>query len=118
MMINRQRLIIVMFVMMAGVAFGCPDDPPVAIIKPLDTVLYCVEATITFDGRSSYDPDDIPAGESPSEHPGAGIESYSWDFGDGGTASGSSPSHTYDTAKRYTVKLTVTDDEGDKASTT
>ena len=41
------------------------------------------------------------------------ITSYSWDFGDGGHASGKTPSHTYSHAGEYTVTLTVTDDEGE-----
>lgn len=41
------------------------------------------------------------------------ITSYEWDFGDGTTATGASPSHTYDSAGDYDVTLTVTDDEGD-----
>jgi len=52
--------------------------------------------SISFDGTHSYDPD----GE---------IESYAWDFGDGGTATGPTPSHTYDSTGTYIVTLTVTD---------
>ena len=39
------------------------------------------------------------------------IDTYAWDFGDGGTASGVSPGHTYTEAGTYLVTLTVTDDE-------
>jgi hypothetical protein len=35
-------------------------------------------------------------------------ESYSWDFGDGGTSTEESPSHKYAEKKSYTVTLTVT----------
>ena len=41
--------------------------------------------------------------------------SYSWNFGDGGTGSGTSTSHTYaddDGDDQYTVRLTVSDDDG------
>lgn len=34
---------------------------------------------------------------------------YAWDFGDGGTGSGQSTSHTYNTPGSFTVKVTVTD---------
>lgn len=34
---------------------------------------------------------------------------YSWHFGDGSTGSGKTPSHTYENAGTYWVKLTVTD---------
>jgi PKD repeat protein len=48
---------------------------------------------------------------------GAAITSYAWSFGDGATATGATPSHTYATAGPYTVKLTVTDG-ADASSTT
>ena len=43
------------------------------------------------------------------------IVSYAWTFGDGGTASTASPSHTYSTGGTYTICLTVTavDSAGD-----
>ena len=52
-----------------------------------------------FDGSNSFDADGI-------------VESYEWDFGDGGTASGSEASHTYVKPGTYTVTLKVTDDQG------
>ena len=45
-----------------------------------------------------------------SDDPDGSIVSYSWDFGDGATGSGVTPSHSYATAGTYTVTLTVTDD--------
>lgn len=36
------------------------------------------------------------------------ITSWAWDFGDGGTSTEQSPSHTYNTVGTYTVSLTVT----------
>ncbi|WP_345939371.1 PKD domain-containing protein [Methanosarcina acetivorans] len=37
---------------------------------------------------------------------------WTWDFGDGATATEQSPSHTYTSAGNYTVNLTVTNDGG------
>jgi PKD repeat protein len=54
-------------------------------------------APIDFDGTGSSDPDGL-------------VMSYHWNFGDGNTAVGPSPSHTYFVADIYTVTLKVTDD--------
>jgi Tol biopolymer transport system component/uncharacterized membrane protein len=40
------------------------------------------------------------------------IVAWRWDFGDGATSSARNPSHTYDEPGAYTVRLTVTDDDG------
>ena len=44
---------------------------------------------------------------------GTPATSYSWDFGDGNTATGTAPTHTYATDGDYTVVLTATNDCGD-----
>ncbi|RCV64105.1 PKD repeat-containing protein [Methanophagales archaeon] len=54
---------------------------------------------IDYDGSGSYDPD-------------GNIISYDWDFGDGNTATGVAPTHTYAQEGTYTVTLNVTDTEG------
>lgn len=46
------------------------------------------------------------------------VTSWSWNFGDGGTASGAVTTHTFTTAGSYLVTLTVTDAQGRPASTT
>jgi pseudomonalisin/xanthomonalisin len=43
---------------------------------------------------------------------GGTISSYAWTFGDGGTSTSASPSHTYAAAGTYTVTLKVTDNTG------
>jgi hypothetical protein len=43
---------------------------------------------------------------------GAGPYTYAWDFGDGSTGNGVSPSHIYSASGDYTVKVTVTDAVG------
>ena len=42
---------------------------------------------------------------------------YNWDFGDGSTGSGASPSHTYDEPGTYTVTLTVSNEAGEDTRT-
>jgi len=56
------------------------------------------DTTLTFDGSGSTDNSEIT--------------SYAWAFGDGNTASGETPSHTYTDPGDYSVELTVTDDAG------
>jgi len=81
------------------------NDPPVAVAGP-DQSVY-VGDTVSFDGSGSNDIDGT-------------IASYLWDFGDGSTGSGVTPSHTtgYSAAGTYTVTLTVTDDDGAQATDT
>jgi endoglucanase len=47
-----------------------------------------------------------------SNDPDGRITLYNWQFGDGGSSSTSSPSHSYAAVGGYTAKLTVTDDKG------
>ena len=47
-----------------------------------------------------------------SSDPDGSVVSYAWDFGDGGTATGATPSHDFVTSGTRDVTLTVTDDEG------
>jgi PKD repeat protein len=63
-----------------------------------------VNETITFNASNSTDSDGT-------------IENYEWDFGDGEIAEGEIVIHSYSSAKNYTVKLTVTDNEGATNST-
>jgi PKD repeat protein len=77
------------------------NEPPIADAGQ-DKIGIAMEP-IEFDGSSSYDPD----GE---------LIAYSWDFGDGTTASGVRVIHTYRTIGNYEVVLTVTDDDDASAS--
>jgi len=46
------------------------------------------------------------------------IVARSWDFGDDGTSEEISPSHTFDSTGEFTVRLTLTDDDGAEATRT
>ena len=70
------------------------NQNPVASFTSSCTLLDC-----TFDGAGSSDSD-------------GSVASYSWDFGDGSTATGSNPAYTYAADGTYSVALTVTDDQG------
>ena len=74
-----------------------PDAAPVAAFTSSCTGLDC-----TFDASKSTD-----------DH---GITAYAWDFGDGGTASGVTPSHMFASAGTFSVGLTVTDTIGQTAT--
>lgn len=54
---------------------------------------------VAFDGSPSTDPDGT-------------VASYSWNFGDGSTATGPTTTHQYVLAGSYVVSLTVTDNKG------
>jgi PKD repeat protein len=62
-------------------------------------------AAVAFDGSGSSDPL-------------GGTLQYEWDFGDGNTGTGVSPSHTYADNGLYEVKLTVTADGRTAVATT
>ena len=80
------------------------DRPPIASFT--STPSSAPTATsISFNGTASYDPDGT-------------VASYSWDFGDQTTSTGSVVTHSYTYAKTYTVILTVTDNGGITGSTT
>ena len=77
---------------------GIDVTPPTAVISVSpSTATGAAPFTVVFDASGSVDED-------------SGIASYSWDFGDGTSATGVTPAaHTYTTAGIYIVKLTVTD---------
>jgi PKD repeat protein len=70
----------------------------VAIAEPSNQWVQVAEEA-WFNGTMSYDPDGI-------------VVDYSWEFGDGGVGNGVFVSHAYESPGGYTVKLTVTDDDG------
>jgi PKD repeat protein len=77
---------------------GVANQPPVAVVGATPTSGYA-PLPVSFNSTGSNDPD-------------GSIVSYSWAFGDGGTATGPAASHTYQNAGNYTAVLTVTDNQG------
>lgn len=77
-----------------------PNQDPTAAFTAATDLL-----SVTADASGSTDPDGT-------------IATYAWEYGDGATGSGATTSHTYAAAGTYTVKLTVTDDRGGKATAT
>lgn len=69
-----------------GAPIANPGGPYVGVIN----------APIAFDGTASLDGESDPL-------------TFAWDFGDGATGTGATPSHAYAIAGLYTVTLTVSD---------
>lgn len=71
-----------------------PNQAPAASLTSSCKGMKC-----SFDGTGSRDADGT-------------IASYEWDFGDGNTSTGATPTHKYDSPGTYTVQLQVVDDDG------
>lgn len=78
---------------------GTSNEPPVASFSESVSGL-----TVSVNGSASSDPD-------------GSISSYTWAFGDGGTATGATASHTYAASGTYSISLTVRDNSGASSST-
>ena len=124
-----------------AIAVIMPNDPGVRNI-PWETYVTTIDAVETLSGYDLFAllPDEAEAAiESNTQPPlaalsgpGAAISeggsasfsaaasvdgngsivSYAWEFGDGATGSGDSASHTYPQDGSYTVRVTVTDNDG------
>jgi len=77
-------------------------QPPVAVIVAPSEAL--ADEPVTFDGSGST-----------ASNP---IVNYTWDFGDRSQGSGPVVDHVYNTAGKYTARLTVTDNAGLKGEST
>jgi hypothetical protein len=73
-----------------------PDQSPTAAFAAPSAT---AGTPATFSGAASTDPD-------------GSVVSWNWAFGDGGTATGVSATHTYKAAGSYDAKLSVVDNEG------
>ncbi|MGH7598920.1 MAG: PKD domain-containing protein [bacterium] len=81
-----------------GTKIGVANLPPVAI-GVISKTQATVNETITFDASQSSDPD-------------GQITQYRWEFGDGGTSNLKVATHAYSQPGTYSVRLTVTDNQG------
>ena len=91
----RRLLALAALVLPAGASAAAPAPAIVA-----SKLAGPAPLTVRFDAQASV------------VDPGPAIASYSWDFGDGTTASGPSVTHRFLAAGRYPVALTVTDSLG------
>lgn len=80
------------------------EQPPTASFTPSPSSGFAGSTSFNFAATAS-DPN------------GFAITSYAWDFGDGGTAAGSTVSHIYSAVGRWTVTLVVTNSEGVESTT-
>ena len=80
---------------------GTCHAPPPPIARPGGP--YSSEATVSFDGSASSDPQGDPL-------------TYEWTFGDGTTGTGAKPTHTYEAFGEYTVTLVVRDNKGGQSA--
>jgi PKD repeat protein len=78
------------------------DESPIATFS-VRTAHPATNSPMAFDGSASRDPD-------------GSIISYAWSFGDGSTATGPSPTHSYTAPGTYTVRLSVVDSAGHTAT--
>jgi len=74
------------------------NHPPVADASKGEPYEGYVREKITFDGSSSYDPDE------------ENITTWLWNFGDGSNGTGEITTHTYNKPDSYNVILTVKDE--------
>ncbi|MEM8730649.1 MAG: PKD domain-containing protein [Pseudomonadota bacterium] len=87
-----------------GTALGTDVDRVAALVReaPLANAgpdrTVCTNQSVRFDGSESTDVD-------------GAVNAFSWDFGDGGIASGEQPVHVFATAGDYTVTLTIEGEE-------
>ena len=89
---------------------GAPPPPPPPMNQPPvadadGPYSGYVGYVVSFDGSDSYDTD-------------GSITNYTWDFGDGSTGYGVSPTHIYTSPGTYIVTLTVKDNLGSTGTNT
>jgi PKD repeat protein len=94
-----RAIVFVGLVLLAGCLPQKPGPQPPQAAFSFSPITPTVGDEVVFDASESKDPD-------------GSITEYLWDFGDGSQESGPVVIHAYDAVGQYTVKLTVTDDQG------
>ena len=100
-----------------------PDDvTSIEVTVDVTGVMAVQTLTVTANqnpvAMGSFSPTEPRVGEpvffdaGTSEDPDGQIVDYQWRFGDGGTGSGETVQHTYQSARTFNAVLTVTDDQG------
>jgi len=84
---------------LAPVAVFSTDAPTAVITSPYDNQVFKINEEISFDGSSSFDPNDD-------------IKEYEWNFGDGSISNEKKVIYKYSEPGNYLVSLKVTDKEG------
>jgi len=99
-------VIVVLGMTVLALLTGCTaiNSPPTASFTAFPSS-GAAPLSVSFDASLSYDPD-------------GSIVSYEWDFTDGHFGTGETTTHAFGTAGTYSVKLTVTDNEGASDSVT
>lgn len=94
---NLNLVVIALLALTISFATSCKKDDPKDPITGEALFSYVSEGqTVTFTNESTV----------------TGTVTYLWDFGDGETSTEKSPVHVYSSKGEYTVKLTVTDEDG------
>lgn len=91
----------------AGLVTACKDSG-----SKLDPVNEAPEAKFSFQCAA------LRCDFSDASTDDAGVSTWSWSFGDQGSASTRNPVHTYSNAGSYSVSLTVTDADGEPSTVT
>jgi len=83
--------------------YGDPNSPPFMTAPPIADPLLLVPNTPTTFSATAFDPNADPL-------------TYTWDFGDGQSATGDTVTHTFTTSGPFLVTVTVTDGRGGVAA--
>ena len=92
--------------------FSSSSTVPMIVNHVAPTVTIGVPSVSVFGQPTSF----AASATSPNPADQAAGFTYAWNFGDGSTGSGASPSHTYVSGGTYSVTVTATDAEGATSS--